>query len=287
MVSTGTVANDAPADAYAFIPNTNLPSPINSSGIIQTVFVPFGGGAFPSHTTAVNGTAASNYDVAAQILSVSFVPYSQTSIFQVEYCISSYQSTANMFINAYLLPALIPGPFASATAYGNSGSFGNTVIGGFTLGPINLTDEFPVALCAFHGGGTTSQYGSPNDYLLITEFSNVGPVTATATCTTVSAAPVLAFSVGPPGPFPASIWVYGTAAFLDAANVASNAQTMSFLMQYNGVSTTCTIGPTNSVAGFPTLQYAVVGTTVNVNVIGAVGYTFLCNFNYTVTQEGV
>jgi len=273
------------------MPTSNLPSPTQSSGLIQFSVYNLGGANFPSQTISTVGNATSVYDAGAEVFTCNFLPYSQTSIFTVEYFYTVQVSSATVFTNLYAFPALLTSPQSSSEVLnGVSATLSAGCCGTLEVGSIPFANAIDIHLCAFTSAGTQAG-GSPFDYIIIKEFANTGSPFLEATVTTTSATPVTLLTLDPtngnPG-VPSSLWLLGTVTYFDSANLISNMQKDWMVMaEYNGTTTTVTTGPDFSLVGSPSLTYTVSGTDVVIDVIGIASETFTVKANYQQIAGGI
>jgi hypothetical protein len=280
--------------SFAFVPQQNLPSAPFSYGITQMALTTVGGAVLYPIFNPISfvGNSTSLYNAAAVVLSGTFTPYNPMSTIKVEWAMTLSNSQDFAYANLYLYPAYITSPFASSNDVTfQAGDISTSVKGSIYFTGLSFVDEIPFAICVFKSGVGTTGGINQSDYVLFTEYDNQAPLPPqTASAVLTDATPVTLFSVDLSGSgIPNSRYISGSVIYADAANLISNSQTFQILIQYSSTSntTTCTVGPGNSLAANPFLTYTIVGNTVSVNAVGLVGETFNTTCNYTFLQGSV
>jgi len=280
------------AGSYVFLPEQNLPSPSYSTGALQIALFNLGGAAFPSLTVTQTGSATSNYSAAAEVMSFNFVPHSPTSQIQINYSFSMQNSQTFAFANIYFFGAQgVLTPFASTgdTNY-QTGNTAGKCQASLHFPDIAFVDVIPVSICMFKSGIGTCTAGNPSDFVMVTEFAQSTPLPPyTVTFSLSGATPTLITTFNASGSSaPQSLYISGSVLFADVANLISvTIPNFQFLVQYNGATTTCTVGPSSATAAAPSLQYTVVGNVVSVYGVGIAGQSFTGSYNYTFLQGGI
>jgi hypothetical protein len=226
------------------------------------------------------------YNAAAEVAVINMTPLSTTSVFQVSFAVSVYQTTAPSIVYCSAFLNATTSLFIEDNQADDGGltnfSTPMTASGSFTTGTLA---PFTVNFCMFQGFAATNvQSLVATDWFQVDETNAITTIPTYPTVVSTSSTPLLIQSY--PIAVSQSLNIRGTINMVDQANVLSVIGQFLIVGQ-RGVSGNPTLIPQiyNANALSPTLQWGVTPTTITASVIGVNGKTYYCQINsQTVTS---